>query len=87
MASPAQVSPDGFRSFILLTVSYVLLVSALLLLTVSSEIVCFVPPLTLFVDNIVRLATSGAAFADNLEGNRVFSVSDRSFYLQYRAFC
>ena len=75
------------RSFFLLTVSCVLLVPALLLLTVSSEIVCFVPPLTLFVDNIVRLATSGAAFADNLEGNRVFSVSDRSCYLQYRAFC
>ena len=70
-----------------MTVSCVLLVLALLLLTVSSEIVCFVPPLTLFVDNIVRLATSSAAFADNLEGNRVFSVSDRSFYLQYRAFC
>ena len=62
-----------------MTVSCVLLVLALLLLTVSSEIVCFVPPLTLFVDNIVHLATSGAAFADNLEGNRVFSVSDRSF--------
>ena len=44
-------------------------------------------PLALFIDSIVRLATSGAAFADNLEGNRVFSVSDRSFYLQYRAFC
>ena len=70
-----------------MTVSCVLLVLALLLLTVSSEIVCFVPPLTLFVDNIVRLATSGAAFADSLERNRMFSVSDRSFYLQYRSFC
>ena len=104
LASPAQVSPGGFRSFILLTVSdgivcFVcpialfidsivrLLVLALLLLTVSSGIVCFVSPLALFIDSIVRLATSGAAFADNLEGNRVFSVSDRSFYLQYRAFC
>ena len=64
-----------------------MLVLALLLLTVSSEIVCFVSSLALFIDNIVRLATSGAAFGDNLEGNRMFSVSDRSFYLQYRAFC
>ena len=75
------------QSLFLLTVSCVLLVLALLLLTVSSGIVCFVSPLALFIDSIVRLATSGAAFADNLEGNRVFSVSDRSFYLQYRAFC
>ena len=70
-----------------MTVSCVLLVLALLLLTVSSEIVCFVSPLALFIDNIVRLATSGAAFGDNLEGNRMFSVSDCSFYLHYRAFC
>ena len=37
LAFPVQVSMDGPRSFILLTVSCVLLVSALLLLTVSSE--------------------------------------------------
>ena len=49
LASPAQVSPDGFRLFILLTVSRVLLVPALL-------------------------------FADSLEWNRMFCVSDRSFY-------
>ena len=51
-----------------MTVSCVLLVLALLLLTVSSGIVCFVSPLALFIDSIVRLATSGAAFADSLEG-------------------
>ena len=80
LASPAQVSPDGFRLFILLTVSCVLLVSALLLLTVSSGIVCFVPPIALFIDSIVRLVSSGAAFADSLERNRMFCVSNRSFY-------
>ena len=63
-----------------MTVSCVLLVLALLLLTVSSGIVCFVSPLALFIDSIVRLATSGAAFADSLEWNRMFCVSDRSFY-------
>ena len=63
-----------------MTVSCVLLVLALLLLTVSSGIVCFVSPLALFIDNIVRLATSCGAFADSLEGNRMFLVSDRSFY-------
>ena len=63
-----------------MTVSCVLFVPALLLLTVSSGIVCFVSPLALFIDSIVRLATSGAAFANSLEGNRMFSVSDRSFY-------
>ena len=80
LASPAQVSPDGFRSFILLTVSCVLLVSALLLLTVSSGIVCFVSPIALFIDSIVRFVSSGAAFADSLQRNRMFCVSDRSFY-------
>ena len=63
-----------------MTVSCVLLVLALLLLTVSSGIVCFVSPLALFIDSIVRLATSGAAFADSLERNRMFSVSHRSFF-------
>ena len=80
LASPAQVSPDGFRSFILLTVSCVLLVSALLLLTVSSGIVCFVSPIALLIDSIMRFASSGAAFADSLERNRMFCVSHRSFY-------
>ena len=80
LASPAQVSPDGFRLFILLTVSCVLLVPALLLLTVSSGIVCFVSPIVLFIDSLVRFVSSGAAFADSLERNRMFCVSDRSFY-------
>ena len=66
LASPAQVSPDGFRSFILLTV--------------SDGIVCFVSPIALFIDSIVRFVSSGAAFADSLERNRMFCVSDRSFY-------
>ena len=78
LASPAQVSPDGFRSFILLTVSCVLLVSALLLLTVSSGIVCFVSPIALFIDSLVRFASSGAAFADSLEQNRMFCASAHS---------
>ena len=52
LASPAQVSPDGFRSFILLTV--------------SDGIVCFVSPIAHFIDSIVRFASSGAAFADSL---------------------
>ena len=80
LASPAQVSPDGFRLFILLTVSCVLLVPALLLLTVSSGIVCFVSPIVLFIDSLVRFVSSGSAFADSLERNRMFCVSDRSFY-------
>ena len=88
LASPAQVSPDGFRSFILLTVSdgivcFVspialfidsivrLLVLALLLLTVSSGIVCFVSPIVLFIDSIVCFASSGAVFADSLEGIKI----------------
>ena len=66
LASPAQVPPDGFRSFILLTV--------------SDGIVCFVSPIALFIDSIVRFVSSGAAFADSLERNRMFCVSDRSFY-------
>ena len=66
LASPAQVFPDGFRSFILLTV--------------SDGIVCFVSPITLFIDSIVRFVSSGAAFADSLERNRMFCVSHRSFY-------
>ena len=66
LASPAQVSPDGFRSFILLTV--------------SDGIVCFVSPIALLIDSIVRFVSSGAAFADSLERNRMFCVSDRSFY-------
>ena len=66
LASPAQVSPDGFRSFILLTV--------------SDGIVCFVSPIAHFIDSIVRFVSSGAAFADSLERNRMFCVSDRSFY-------
>ena len=41
LASPAQVSPGGFRSFILLTV--------------LDGIVCFVCPIALFIDGIVRL--------------------------------
>ena len=41
LASPAQVSPDGLRSLILLTVSCVLLVPALLLLTVSYGFIIF----------------------------------------------
>ena len=73
LASPAQVSPDGFRSFILLTV--------------SEGIVCFVSPIALFIDSIVRFVSSGTAFADRLERNRMFCVSDRSFYSQSRAFC
>ena len=85
LAYPAQVSPGGFRSFILLTVldgivCFVcaialfidgivrLLVLALLLLTVSSGIVCFVSPIVLFIDSIVCFASSGAVFADSLEG-------------------
>ena len=66
LASPAQVSPDGFRSFILLTV--------------SEGIVCFVSPIALFIHSIVRFVSSGAAFADGLERNRMFCVSARSFY-------
>ena len=66
LASPAQVSPDGFRS--------------LILLTVSDGIVCFVSPIALFIDSIVRFVSSGAAFADSLERNRMFCVSARSFY-------
>ena len=85
LASPAQVSPDGFRLFILLTVSngivclvspialfidsiVRLLVLALLLLTVSSGIVCFVSPIVHFIASIVCFASSGAVFADSLEG-------------------
>ena len=52
LASPAQVSPDGFRSFILLTV--------------SDGIVCFVSPIVLFINSLVRLVRPGAAFADSL---------------------
>ena len=62
-----------------MTVSCVLLVPALLLLTVSSGIVCFLSPIVLFVDSIVHFASSGAAFADSLERNHMFGVSDRSF--------
>ena len=36
-------------------------------------------PLVLFIDSIVRFASSGAAFADSLERNRMFCVSHRSF--------
>ena len=50
-----------------MTVSCVLLVLALLLLTVSSGIVCFVSPIV-FIDSIVCFASSGAVFADSLEG-------------------
>ena len=57
-----------------------LLVLALLLLTVSSGIVCFVSPLALLIDSVLRSASLGAAFADSLERNRTFYVSDRSFY-------
>ena len=64
-----------------------MLVLALLLLTVSSEIVCFVPPLALLIDSVLRSASLGAAFADSLERNRMFCVSDRPFYSQSRAFC
>ena len=56
------------------------LTPALLLLTVSSGKVCFVSPIVLFIDSIVRFVSSGAAFADSLERNRMFCVSDRSFY-------
>ena len=51
LASPAQVSPDGFRSFILLTV--------------SEGIVCFVSPIVLFINSLVRFVSPGAAFADS----------------------
>ena len=51
-----------------MTVSCVLLVLALLLLTVSSGIECFVSPIVLFIDSIVCFASSGAVFADSLEG-------------------
>ena len=63
-----------------MTVSCVLLVLALLLLTVSSGIVCFVSPLALLIDSVLRSASLGAAFADSLERNRMFCVFDRSFY-------
>ena len=66
LASPAQVSPDGFRSFILLTV--------------SDGIICFASPIALFIDSTGRFVSSAAAFADSLERNRMFCVSDRSFY-------
>ena len=51
----------------------------LLLLTVSSGIVCLVSPIDVFADSLVRFARSGAAFADSLERNRMFCVLDRYF--------
>ena len=66
LASPAEVSPDGLGSLILLAVSCVSLVPALLLLTVSYEIVCLASPIVHFVDSFVRFASSGAVLADSL---------------------
>ena len=80
LASPAEVSPDGLGSFILLTISCDLLVPALLLLTVSYEIVCFASPIGHFAGSLVRFASPGAAFADSLVRNRMCCASNRSFY-------
>ena len=66
LAFPFQVSLDGPRSFILLTVSCVLLVSALLLLTVSSESSSFASGIVYFADSLVSFASPGAASADSL---------------------
>ena len=54
------------RSLFLLTVWCVLSVPALLLLTVSSGSVCFVSPIVLFINSLVRFVSPGAAFADSL---------------------
>ena len=79
LASPAEVSPDGPRSLILMTVSCVLLLPALLLLTVSYGIVCFASQRAHFIHNIVRFASSGAAFADSLVRIDIFCFWVRSF--------
>ena len=52
LAFPAEVSPDGSRS--------------LILMTVSSESSSFASGIAHFADSLVRFATPGAAFADSL---------------------
>ena len=59
LASPAEVSPDGPQSLILMTVSFVLLLPVLLLLTVSYGIVGFASPIAVLADSFVRFARSG----------------------------
>ena len=79
LAFPVQVSLDGPRSFILLTVSCVLLVSALLLLTVSSESSSLASGIAHFADSFVRFTSPGAAFTDSLVRIVIFCFWDRSF--------
>jgi len=63
----------------LLTVSLVLLVSALLLLTVLSESLSFAAGLAHFDDSLVRFASLCAVFADSLVRIAIFCFWDRSF--------